>query len=727
MKRLLVLALYLLSFSLTVAQPNRAAVYDWWAASEPSYGLVSSLIAETGNGSSDIQIRTSFGGLHGSSGVLYDGTWSSGGGYTQYHTVTYPNASSPLVFRANQATSAGQSPDTHPAKWDLEVGVDIVQNLGSGKYSRYTLSVREDDLIRINGIGRGSYAPSFYNRYSSNYVGNYGTTATISTSSTSMAIPTSHPTARTLTIGTGLSLPNSSTIGSSSSSFAIPTTHPTALTINLGTGLSLALGDNVTLYGDANNLFVFIIADYDSGTGIARGASTIHVGTGSFSSWTIKSEKIIYFQRTADPTGKNGYALLQSYDSGTGVLTFNTLNNVGSTTNSDWTILWGKSAIIPGTSNGLSIQNVNNPAGTYGVWIWGEFTGTRLSHNSTKDNRGTGFLYMYGSGANDASIPADVTIDTYNASSVSSNSTVTWSNLNPGTHTFLALTKVSPTGASANQRAWIDADSDGSGGYSFSEQYDYDLFTEDVVAGPGGAQSFGEFAYNFRDVDGGDALYWIPGHGNRSTATGTAGRVFTIDGNVIDTHSENNIYLNKYVPFSSFSLTQSIDITHPQATGNMGTLLTTHSFGAESGLYYKQIFNWLQGGSISAGYNNMIILGDAWFNKIKCEDEQIVVRPAENTSVNLTGSQESQRSYLFYSTGSAPLSEFVIGMHWPNASRDWRVGGANRGVPFVSDFVGSGNAKFYPFIYSNYSFSTSETWTIEGRYYAGNKGTLVLN
>ncbi|MEK9157688.1 MAG: hypothetical protein AAB638_00710 [Patescibacteria group bacterium] len=726
MRRILII-ITLWSVAISSYAQNRAIAFDWFVG-KTDYGLVSDLLKQSGNGSSDIQIRTSFGGSHGSSGVLYVGTWASGTAYSQYQTVTYPSASSPLLFRANQATTAGQSPDTHPAKWDLEPGVDIVQNLGSGKYARYTLSLREDDLIRINGIGRGSYVPSFYNRYSSTYAGNHGTgTATISTSSTSMAIPTSHPTARTLTIGTGLSLPNSSTLGSSSSSFAIPTTHPTALTINLGTGLSLVLGDNVTLYGDANNLVVYVIASYDSGTGIARGASTIHVGSGTFSSWTIKREKIIYFQRTADPANKNGYALLQTYDSGTGVLNFNTINNVGSTTNSDWTVLWGKSPVQPGTGNGLYINNVNNPAGTYGVWVWGEFTGTRLSHNSTKDNRGTGFLYIYGSGANDANIPADVTIDTYNATLVSANSTVTWSNLDPGTHTFLVLSKASPTGASANTRAWIDNDSDGPTGYSFAEQYDYDLFTEDVVAGPQGAQSFGEFAYNFRDVDGGDALYWLPGHGNRSTATGAAGRVFTIDGNVIDVQSENNIYLNKYVPFSNFSLTQSIDIIHPQASGNMGTLSTTHSFAAKSGLYYKQIFNWLQGGNISAGYNNMIILGDTWFNKFKCEDEQIVVRPPENTSVNLTGSQESQRSYLFYSTGLAPLSDFVIGMHWPNPSRDWRVGGVNRGTPFVSDFVGAGNAKFYPFIYSNYNFSTSETWTIEGRYYAGNKGALVLN
>lgn len=687
-----------------------------------NYGLLTTLLQQSGNGGTSLKARTIFNGI--TSGGKYQGSYSAAATYSQYDIIGYPTDSAPLRYRANQSTSAGQSPDTHPSKWDLTVGVEFLQDLGLGVYARYSLGVRNDAFIRMNGFDIGTYATSAFNRFASYYNDSRGASQ-ISTSVTSMAIPTSHPTSRTLTIGAGLSITNSSSIGSSTDSFAIPTTHPTARTINMTAGLGLTIGNNVTVYGDANNFFVFVIARYNNTTGVAYGASTVHVGSGTFSSWTIKSERLIYIERTADVANKNLYALVQSYDSGTGSLVFNTVNNVGSTTNSDWTIRVGKEPFtVPGSNatryNG---NQSNNPFGTYGQWHSGELTGDRLLHNCTINTNGTGWLYIYGSGANDSSIPSDVTIDTYNGSSSTASRTV-FSGLNKGTHTFLGISCVSPNVSSTNTRPYIDAGTTGPA-YSFQEQYEYDVFTPTVIAGPTGGESFGEIAYRFRDTDGGDTAQWLPEHSNVLTTYATS-KSLTIDSSSISLTSENDTFMLKFRDITTATLLQTLDVQHPQATGSMGTMNTTHTFN-NTGLYYKVIQTWAQAGVIVTGYNNMVFLGDAWFNKVLCEDSQVITRPADNVSTNLTASQESQGSYLFYSTGADPLNDYVLALAFPNKTRDWRIGGSNRGTPFIQDFSGAANAKFYPFIYSGYSFAASEVMTVEGRLYLGNKGSLVLS
>jgi len=680
-------------------------------------------ITNFGNGGADIKIRMAWNGL--TSGGEYNGTWLSGSTYTSRDLVIYPTGSQ-LMWRANQSTTAGQSPDTNPEKWDLEVGLEMVQNIGSGKYTRYLLGIRNDDMIRINGIHRGTYATSAFTRRSS-YYDDYRGASSISTSVTSMVLGSSHPSAKSLTISAGLTMPNSSTIGSSSDNFAIPTTHPTLLTINLGAGLGLSIGNSVTMYGDANNFFVYVIARYDNATGVAYGASTVHVGSGTFSSWTIKSERLIYGERTADTAGKNFYALVQSYDSGTGVINFNTVNNTGTGTHSDWTLRVAKEPFtIPGTNatryNG---NQSNNAFGTYGLWHRGDFEGDRLIHNCTVATNGTGWIYVYGSGADDSDIPDDVEIDTYNGSTLNLQTKTVFTGLTKGNHTFIAFSKVSANGLSTNTRPYVDAGTT-TPNYSFFEQYEYDSFTTDITAGPVGGESFGEIAYRIRDTDGGDTAQWVPEHSNVQTLLNRSNRVFTIDGVVADHEDENDFYMLKFQSFTTASLTQLLDVVHPQATGNMGSLSVTHNF-SNQGLYYKLILTWLQAGVIETGYNNMVFLGDAWWNKAKAQNEEIIIRPAvDNTSENLTADQKDQGSYLFYSTGADPLDTFVLGQYWPNPTRDWRIGGANLGTPFVQDFSTTNNAKFYPFVYSGYSFALNEVMTIEARLYAGNKGTLDL-
>lgn len=696
--------------------------WNWWVEGGGGFGLMSNLISQLGNGGSDIGVRMVYNGV--TSGGSFKGTWASGSTYVNRDLVRYPNATSQLIWRANQSTSAGQSPDTHPSKWDLEVGLEMVQNIGSGKYTRYLLGIRNDDMIRTNGIERGTYTTSAFIRRQSNYVGGGYASLTIGTSSTSMVLGSSHPSAKSLTTSTGLSISNSTSLGSSSSSFAIPTTHPTMLNITLPSGLGLVAGDYITMYGDANNFFVLVIARYNNSTGATYGGSTVHVGSGTFSNWTVKREKLIYGFRTSDSVNKNFYALVQSYDSGTGVLNFNTINNTGTGTHSDWTIQHAKQPVTPSTTDGVSIQNANNAFGTFGVWVVGSFHGDRLQLRGSRDNRGTGILCVYTGGPDIANPPANVTVDTYNVASLTSQSTNAFTGLTKGTHSFICFSIVSPTVASTNTRVWLSADSDGPE-YSFNEQYEYDVFTPDITAGPTGAESFGGIAWKFRDTNAADTSEWMPEHSNVQTCMGRTGRIFDIDGVTLSNSDEDGAYMLKFKPFTAASLTQTLNVVHPQAVGNMASLSIIHSFD-RNGLYYKLINTWLQAGLIETGYNNMVFLGEAWFNKIIGQNAVTMARPADNTSVNMASDFKDQASYLFYSTGADPLDKFVIGQFWPNASRDWRIGGTSLGTPFVQDFLSTGGAKFYPFVFQNYSFAINDEITVEGRLYGGNKGNLIL-
>lgn len=683
------------------------------------FGLLSTLFQQSGNGSSVLKARTFFNGV---TTGRYQGTWSAVAPYNQYDIVGYPSDVHPLRFRANQSILAGQSPDTHPAKWDLQVGVEFLQDLGLGNYARYSLGVRNDAMTRLNGLDVGTFATSSFTRRESNYTGN-GASANIGTANTSFATPSSHPSSRTLPTQAGLaaSLPNSETLpGTCNDTFSIPSVTPTFLTLTLPTGLTLTKGETITLYGNTNNFVVIIVGRYNSSTGAFYGASTNSVGSGSFSSWTIKREKLVYIFDTTDATGKNFYGLVQTYDNGTGSLVVNSVANTSSITNADWTIALGKVPANPTSSLSTFFNNSISTAYAVGHWFLGSFTGDRLVIRSEKDNRGMDWQFVYLHGDNDV-IPADVTVSTYNASALSSQLTTVFTGLKKGTHFFMAVSKAAASGT--NTRAWINADTDaGFGG--FLEQYEYDVFTPTVTLGASGAESFGEIAYSFRDSDGGDTSQWVPEHSNVLTSFFTS-KSLTIDGVAVSMSDENALYMNKFRDITSAQFLQTLDIQHPQSTGSMGTFNVTHTFD-KNGLYYKTDILWAKDGVITTGYNNMVFLAEAWFNKILCEDNQAVNRPGNNTVYNLSATEQSQRSYLFYSTGADPLNKFVLALAFPNKTRDWRIGQADRGTPQITDFSGTANAKFYPHVYSGYAFTAGERMISEGRLYAGNKGNLVL-
>lgn len=78
------------------------------------------------------------------------------------------------------------------------------------------------------------------------------------TSSTSVVTPTTHPSARSFTINTGLTIYNSSTVGVNNQTLSIPTVNPTYLTLNFPTGLSVSVGDTYTFYALTQQIFLFL-------------------------------------------------------------------------------------------------------------------------------------------------------------------------------------------------------------------------------------------------------------------------------------------------------------------------------------------------------------------------------------------------------------------------------------------------------------------------------------
>ncbi len=76
-------------------------------------------------------------------------------------------------------------------------------------------------------------------------------------------------------------------VSSSSSSVAIPTSHATTKTLTIATGLTLTPGQLVTLENDATHYFRATITSYDTTSGVLVVSSYANVGTGTFTSWSL--------------------------------------------------------------------------------------------------------------------------------------------------------------------------------------------------------------------------------------------------------------------------------------------------------------------------------------------------------------------------------------------------------------------------------------------------------
>ena len=87
------------------------------------------------------------------------------------------------------------------------------------------------------------------------------------------------------------------TLTTSVSSVSIPTADNTTVNLTVGTGLTIPVNTEVKALNDATHYFYGVVLSYTSGTGALSLSSSTNVGTGTFSSWTIQT---YYHMRTAD-------------------------------------------------------------------------------------------------------------------------------------------------------------------------------------------------------------------------------------------------------------------------------------------------------------------------------------------------------------------------------------------------------------------------------------------
>jgi len=685
---------------------NVMNVYRRSQASSQGFGLLSQLLNQPGNGSTDIKIKLGYG--YSASNT----NWNPASTYNAGTIRTYPS-DSPIAWKvkAGQSVGAGESPPISNSKWELAIAIEMIQNLGGGKYA--SMSVMEDEGFyrKLGPMNIGTYSLSSFSYNES--IANYDGLTISTTSASSITTPTAHPSARTFTVGTGLTLQQSATIGTCNDTFSIPTTHPTFMTRTLPTGLSLAPGQSVTFYGNANNFFVGVVCRYFPLTGEFYGFSTLHVGSGSFSSWTLKTEKLIQIFRTANPANI-WFGLIQTYDSGTGVMVANSVSNTGTGTFSGWTINQYKEPAAP-----LSAQSEFYTGANAG-WHVATVKGTQFAHRCTTDNRGTGFTYIYCSGPNISSPPANVTIDTYSVATLTDVQKVIFSDLLPGTHVILGVIIPSPTLASANTRPWIKASTNPANVPSFNQFYNFDLFTADFNALTS-AFSIGEFAWRFRkEGEVGDTYEWMPYHGN-DTMSVTA-KSLVVDGVTIDETANFTSLINpyqlKYQSFETCVLTQVGDMIHYQEVGSLGTYNAVFTID-RLGIDYSASFNWTSAIRRTIGYTMMLFLPKAFAKKLKFGKTGNVYTPA-GIDLSIAPADLNPGSVLVYNDGTGVLGEanYALANYSGQTTMPW----------LTSSFIDNYDAehiKLYPVTQEDALITAGTTEIVKGKWYIGNKGTLV--
>jgi hypothetical protein len=85
----------------------------------------------------------------------------------------------------------------------------------------------------------------------------------------------------------GLGWSKEATWGTSTTSVAIPTTHPTSKTFTTQTGLSIVAGGVIKVQYNATNYFRAVITSYNATTGSLTCESFAEIGSGTYTSWTI--------------------------------------------------------------------------------------------------------------------------------------------------------------------------------------------------------------------------------------------------------------------------------------------------------------------------------------------------------------------------------------------------------------------------------------------------------
>lgn len=689
---------------------------DWWS-NQGAFGLVSDLLRQAGNGGPG-KLKIGYVG-----DPATKGNWSVAASYGAGEMRAFP-INSPIMWITNASVGAGEAPPISNSKWKRAVAPEMVQSLVGGKYGRMTMQRDEGEWIKAGTFDVGTYAVSSF-AYDFDDAGtaiklNYNAGPVVNTTSAdSITTPTSHPTSRTFTIGTGISasaLYDSVSIGTCSDNFAIPTTHPTIMTRNLPTGLSLTKGQKITFYGDANNFFVFVVVRYSAVTGVAYGFSLLHVGSGTFSSWDLRPEALLRILRTANPTGNFFYGLVQSYDSGTGSITVKSTRNTGTGAHTGWTVTQAHEPNAPAAGQSLSYQTETSAVALFHT---GTFNGTKLVHQTTIDNRGTGWRYMYAGGPLIDNPPDDVIIDTYNASSVSAQVRTTFDDLSEvGTHEFVAVSIESPSGLSANTRNWINASTVLL--HSYSQQYNYDLFTADFTMIAIGF-SIGEIAWKIRlNSAPGDTAEFGPYHGFEPMKSPNP--VMIVDGVTIDHEatfiSGLNPYQLKYQDFTTCQLNQAGDYMHSEQVTRLGTYASTH-YLTRQGLSWSIQFNWEQAIFKEIAYTNMMYLRKEFCKFIVFDTGyELEVPQGADPDVDIPDAELTSKSWYAKNDGTGILGEpdYAIAQY------------RSSNVPWLtSSFVNNYDAdeiKMYPVTGSSQVVTAGTTELVDGKIYLGNIGDL---
>ena len=117
--------------------------------------------------------------------------------------------------------------------------------------------------------------------------------------------------------------------GTSSSTIAIPTSHPTGVDLVMSTGRSYTLGQDIVVAYDINNLFYASVLAYTASTGELSLQSSDHTGSGTYSDWYLNLRGGAY---TPGPTGPTGPAGVTGPSGPTGSWVFeNGLTGIGGT------------------------------------------------------------------------------------------------------------------------------------------------------------------------------------------------------------------------------------------------------------------------------------------------------------------------------------------------------------------------------------------------------------
>jgi hypothetical protein len=680
------------------------------------------LYDQTGNFTNNIKVRIAWNGQD--STGKYAGVWSSSTSYTALDRVRYPAAASPWVFRVINSVSSGGNPPftisadgsvTYNSDYAIEVGIEMLQDSGDGiNFYLYQIGFNGDDFIRDRKYSRCTNATSRVTLVSKNMDNGFD----IANSASTITMPSALGQTRSAVIQTGLPYSDKVNVGSCTDSITIPATTGALVyqNITFAPGVTIPVETTIKIENSASNFIVGVVCRRNNTTGLTYISYINPVGSGTFTSWTVYTGGFLSIHWTSDVAGSYFYLFIDTYNSVTGALDGTVVGYRGAASSrTNFQIKRGKQvpAVTSSQQDAIIPTTLSDPAGgqKYGYFFTGSMTGTSLSHLSLKRANGQSARYIF----EDASIP-EVVVDTYNATTITGQSSLVLDNV-PFKYglKFIVIYEASTNVASTNQTANVYFSTATANRKSNDNDVNIDVTTDTLgITVPG--DSMGEYAYRL------NAGVWDPDHNGDITNIGRSNRVFTVDNIVIphDTiRGDLNPYMYKFQTFTEATLDQILSVVIP-VSGTMATKTTKHTLN-KRGVRPQISPLWLQSGTITTGYNGMLHLGEAFFQKVKTELGEYILRPADNTSANLTSSQQANKAYIFYSTSaSTPQRDVAIVMEYDDPQQIFRKGEANSGTPFIQDFSGVNGAKFYPFAYSGYVFGINETWDIDYILYMGN-------